>query len=116
MVVKPLDGNHGRGVSINLKTEEQVRTAFEKAYERSSVVIVETFQEGHDYRILVINGKVLAVAQRVPGHVVGDGVHTIAQLVDLVNTDPRRGVGHEKVLTRLEVGLPGRAPAGAGWV
>ncbi|HEX3128235.1 MAG TPA: cyanophycin synthetase [Thermoanaerobaculia bacterium] len=103
VVVKPLDGNHGRGVSINLKTEEQVRAAFGEAYERSSVVIVESFQEGHDYRILVVNGKVFAVSQRVPGHVVGDGVHTIGQLVDIVNSDPRRGVGHEKVLTRLEI-------------
>ncbi len=103
VVVKPLDGNHGRGVSINLKTEEQVRAAFDEAYERSSVVIVESFQEGHDYRILVVNGKVFAVSQRVPGHVVGDGVHSIGQLVDIVNSDPRRGVGHEKVLTRLEI-------------
>jgi cyanophycin synthetase len=103
VVVKPLDGNHGKGVSINLRTAEQVRTAFEQAYEFSSVVIVETFQEGHDYRILVVNGKVLAVAQRVPGHVVGDGRHTIRELVDIVNTDPRRGIGHEKVLTRLEI-------------
>jgi cyanophycin synthetase len=103
VVVKPLDGNHGRGVSINLKTEEQVRAAFDEAYERSSVVIVESFQEGHDYRILVVNGKVFAVSQRVPGHVVGDGTHTIGQLVDIVNSDPRRGVGHEKVLTRLEI-------------
>ncbi|HEX7186385.1 MAG TPA: cyanophycin synthetase [Thermoanaerobaculia bacterium] len=103
VVVKPLDGNHGRGVSINLRTAEQVETAFEQAYERSSTVIVESFQEGHDYRILVVNGKVVAVAQRVPGHVVGDGVHTVAELVDLVNSDPRRGVGHEKVLTRLEL-------------
>ncbi|HUQ16021.1 MAG TPA: cyanophycin synthetase, partial [Gemmatimonadales bacterium] len=102
VVVKPLDGNHGRGVSINLTSEEQVRAAFDEAYERSSVVIVESFLEGHDYRILVVNGKVLAVSQRVPGHVVGDGVHTIGQLVETVNTDPRRGVGHEKVLTRLE--------------
>ncbi len=105
VVVKPLDGNHGRGVSINLTTDEQVRAAFDEASERSSVVIVETFQEGHDHRILVIDGKVLAVAQRVPGHVVGDGVHTIGQLAEIVNTDPRRGVGHEKVLTRLEVDL-----------
>ncbi|HYG64254.1 MAG TPA: cyanophycin synthetase [Thermoanaerobaculia bacterium] len=103
VVVKPLDGNHGRGVSINLRTPEQVRVAFDEAYERSSVVIVETYLEGHDYRILVVNGKVVAVAQRVPGHVVGDGRHTIAELVDLVNGDPRRGVGHEKVLTRLEI-------------
>lgn len=103
VVVKPLDGNHGRGVSINLRTPEAVRTAFEKAYEHSSVVIVETFQEGHDYRILVVNGKVLAVAQRVPGHVVGDGQRTIRELVETVNSDPRRGIGHEKVLTRLEI-------------
>jgi cyanophycin synthetase len=103
VVVKPLDGNHGRGVSINLRDAEQVRAGFEQAYERSSTVIVETYQEGHDYRILVVDGKVIAVSQRVPGHVVGDGTHTIAELVDLVNTDPRRGVGHEKVLTRLEL-------------
>ncbi|HVG09731.1 MAG TPA: cyanophycin synthetase [Thermoanaerobaculia bacterium] len=102
VVVKPLDGNHGRGVSINLTSEEQVRAAFDEACERSSVVIVESFLEGHDYRILVVNGKVLAVSQRVPGHVLGDGVHTIGQLIETVNTDPRRGVGHEKVLTRLE--------------
>lgn len=103
VVVKPLDGNHGKGVSINLRDAEQVRTAFEQAYEYSSVVIVETFQEGHDYRILVVHGKVLAVAQRVPGHVVGDGEHSIAELIEAVNNDPRRGIGHEKVLTRLEL-------------
>ena len=103
VVVKPLDGNHGRGVSINLRDAEQVRVGFENAYERASTVIVETYQEGHDYRILVVDGKVIAVSQRVPGHVVGDGTHTIVELVDLVNADPRRGVGHEKVLTRLEL-------------
>jgi cyanophycin synthetase len=103
VVVKPLDGNHGKGVAINLTNAEQVRAGFEKAYEYSSVVIVETFQEGNDYRILVIDGKVRAVAQRVPGHVVGDGRSTIAELVEIVNQDPRRGIGHEKVLTRLEL-------------
>ncbi|HEY4589293.1 MAG TPA: acetate--CoA ligase family protein, partial [Thermoanaerobaculia bacterium] len=103
VVVKPLDGNHGKGVSINLTTPEQVRTAFEQAYEYSSVVIVETFQEGNDYRILVVDGKVVAAAQRVPGHVVGDGKHTLAELVEIVNQDPRRGIGHEKVLTRLDL-------------
>ncbi len=103
VVVKPLDGNHGRGVSINLTDPEQVRVAYDKAYERSSSVIVETFQTGNDYRILVVNGKVVAVAERVPGHVVGDGVHTVGELVEIVNSDPRRGVGHEKVLTRLEI-------------
>jgi cyanophycin synthetase len=102
VVVKPLDGNHGKGVAINLMDAEQVRVAFEKAYEYSSVVIVESFQEGHDYRILVVNGKVLAVAQRVPGHVVGDGQRSVAELIEAVNSDPRRGIGHEKVLTRLE--------------
>ncbi len=105
VVVKPLDGNHGKGVSINLTTPEQVTTAFETAYEFSSVVIVETFQPGHDYRILVINGKVVAAAQRVPGHVTGDGTHTVAELVEITNQDPRRGIGHEKVLTRLELDL-----------
>jgi cyanophycin synthetase len=103
VVVKPLDGNHGKGVSIGLRTAEQVRTAFDKAADYSSTVIVETFQEGNDYRLLVVNGRLLAVAQRLPGHVVGDGRHTLAELVEIVNQDPRRGVGHEKVLTRLEL-------------
>ncbi len=103
VVVKPLDGNHGRGVSINLTTAEQVETAFGKAEESSGTVIVETFQPGNDYRILVVAGKVLAVAERVPGHVVGDGTLSVEQLIEQVNSDPRRGVGHEKVLTRLEV-------------
>jgi cyanophycin synthetase len=103
VVVKPLDGNHGRAVSINLTDDEQVRVAFEAAYERSSTVIVETFQPGNDYRILVVNGKVIAVSQRVPGHVVGNGRSTLAELVEEVNRDPRRGLGHEKVLTRLEI-------------
>jgi cyanophycin synthetase len=103
VVVKPLDANHGRGVSIDLQSADAVRAAFEKAQEHSSTVIVETFIPGFDHRILVIGGKVIAVAKRVPGHVVGDGERTIAQLVDLVNQDPRRGIGHEKVLTRIEL-------------
>ena len=103
VVVKPLDANHGNGVAINLKTAEQVRAAQEKAREAGSGVIVEAFLQGNDYRILVVSGKVVAAAQRVPGHVVGDGKHTIAELVEIVNRDPRRGVGHEKVLTRLVV-------------
>ncbi|HVT58273.1 MAG TPA: cyanophycin synthetase [Thermoanaerobaculia bacterium] len=103
VVVKPLDGNHGKGVGINLKAPAQVRAAFAAAAYYSSTVIVETFQEGNDYRILVVGGRVVAVAHRVPGHVVGDGVHTLVELVEIVNQDPRRGVGHEKVLTRLEL-------------
>ncbi|MES1240857.1 MAG: cyanophycin synthetase [Acidobacteriota bacterium] len=103
VVVKPLDGNHGRGVAIDLKTPEEVRAAFESAREHSGQVIVEARQTGHDYRILAVAGKVVAVAERVPGHVLGDGRRTVAELVDRVNADPRRGVGHEKVLTRLEI-------------
>ncbi|HSK75946.1 MAG TPA: cyanophycin synthetase, partial [Thermoanaerobaculia bacterium] len=103
VVVKPLDGQHGNAVAIDLKTSEQVRTAFDKARELSSRVIVEACQAGHDYRILVVDGRVVAVARRVPGHVVGDGRHTVAELIETVNRDPRRGVGHEKVLTRLVV-------------
>ncbi|MGI9202283.1 MAG: cyanophycin synthetase [Woeseiaceae bacterium] len=102
VVLKPLSGNHGRGVSINLKSQSEVETAFEKAAEHGRTVIVESFLEGFDHRLLVVNGELVAAAKRVPGHVVGDGKHTIEQLVDIVNEDPRRGVGHEKVLTRLE--------------
>jgi cyanophycin synthetase len=102
VVVKPLAGNHGRGVSINLKTPDEVSVAFDKAREHGRSVIVEGYLEGYDHRLLVVNGKLVAAAKRMPGHVVGDGKHNIEQLVDMVNEDPRRGVGHEKVLTRLE--------------
>jgi len=102
VVTKPLDGNHGRGVAINLRTDEEVETGFEKASEHGRTIIVESFIEGFDHRILIVDGQLVAAAKRVPGHVVGDGKHTIEQLVDTVNEDPRRGVGHEKVLTRLE--------------
>jgi len=102
VVIKPLNANHGRGVSINLTTPEQVEEAFDKAREHSRSVLVESFLLGFDHRMLVINGELIAVAKRMPGHVVGDGEHTVEQLVDIINSDPRRGVGHEKVLTRLE--------------
>lgn len=102
VVVKPLSGNHGRGVSINLNSATEVEVAFEKAREHGRNVIVESYLEGYDHRLLVVNGKLIAAAKRMPGHVVGDGTHTISALVDIVNRDPRRGVGHEKVLTRLE--------------
>jgi len=101
VVVKPYNANHGRGISIRLTGSDQVAEAFEIAREHSRSVIVESFITGEDHRMLVINGQLVAVAMRLPGHVVGDGVHTIEQLVDDVNRDPRRGVGHEKVLTRL---------------
>ncbi|MCW8871508.1 MAG: cyanophycin synthetase [Xanthomonadales bacterium] len=105
VVVKPLDANHGRGVSINLVDNEQVATAFAKALEsaRGRSVLVESYVEGMDHRMLVVNDELVAVAKRVPGHVVGDGKLSIAELIDIVNQDPRRGIGHEKVLTRLEL-------------
>ena len=102
VVLKPLSGNHGRGVSINLKTPDDIKAAFDKAREHGRNVIVESYLEGYDHRLLVVNGKLVAAAKRMPGHVVGDGKSTVEQLVDTVNEDPRRGVGHEKVLTRLE--------------
>ncbi len=102
VVIKPLDANHGRGVSINLRTPEEIEVAFEKAREHGRTVLVEAFLEGFDHRLLVVNGQLVAAAKRVPGHVIGDGQHSIEELVDIVNQDPRRGVGHEKVLTRLE--------------
>jgi cyanophycin synthetase len=105
VVVKPLDANHGRGVSINLVSGDQVQQAFQVALDnaRGRNVLVESFIEGMDHRMLVVNSDLVAVAKRVPGHVVGDGTHSIAELVDIVNQDPRRGIGHEKVLTRLEL-------------
>ena len=103
LVVKPLDVSHGRGVSLNLNTLDEVRQAFEVAHAYTNSVLVETFLTGKDYRVLVINNKVVAVAERVPAHVVGDGEHTIAELVDKVNSDPRRGFGHEKVLTKIKI-------------
>jgi cyanophycin synthetase len=103
VVLKPYNGNHGRGVSINLHTNDEIREAFARAQEHSRSVIVETFISGHDHRMVVINGELVAVSKREPGHVVGDGVHTIEQLVAVVNSDPRRGIGHEKVLTRIEL-------------
>ena len=105
VVLKPLDGNHGRGVCINLTTPEEVAEAFATAASesRAKSVIVETYLTGKDYRILVVNNEVVAVAERVPAHVVGDGEHTIQELIDITNSDPRRGVGHEKILTRIHI-------------
>ena len=103
VVVKPLDANHGRGVSIGMDSDEAVAAAFKQARQHSRGVLVESFLTGFDHRMLVINGALIAASKRVPGHVIGDGVHTIIELIDIVNSDPRRGIGHEKVLTRLEL-------------
>ena len=102
VVVKPLNANHGRGVSTDLNSREEIEVAYDKAKEHSRSVIIESFIVGLDHRMVVINGELVAVAKRMPGHVVGDGKHSVEQLVEIVNQDPRRGVGHEKVLTRLE--------------
>lgn len=105
VVLKPLNANHGRGVSINLTEDNQVETAFAEAREHgtSRAVLIESFITGMDHRMLVVNNELVAVAKRVPGHVVGDGKQTIAELIEEVNSDPRRGIGHEKVLTNLEI-------------
>ena len=105
VVLKPLDANHGRGVSINLNTDEEVEAAFDEAkqHSKSRAILVESFVTGFDHRMLVVNNKLEAVAKRVPGNVVGDGKSTIVELVDIVNEDPRRGIGHAKVLTNLEL-------------
>ena len=105
VVLKPLDGNHGRGVCINLAGEAEVRESYPVAHgeTRSGSVVVESYVPGKDYRILVVNNQVVAVAERVPAHVVGDGERTVQQLIDVTNADPRRGVGHEKILTRITI-------------
>ncbi len=102
LVTKPFDASHGRGISLNLQSEDDVRAGYAVASEYGSV-LVETFLTGRDYRALVINYELVAVAERIPAHVIGDGVHTIQQLIDIVNTDPRRGFGHEKVLTKIKI-------------
>jgi cyanophycin synthetase len=103
VVVKPLNANHGRGVTTDINDEEQLEKAYDKAREHSDGVIVETFLEGLDHRLLVVNGVLVAAAKRVPAHVVGNGRDSVKALVDAVNEDPRRGVGHEKVLTRISL-------------
>jgi cyanophycin synthetase len=103
IVLKPLNGNHGRGISIDVRSMLAAEDAFELAHEVSEDVIVERFHTGRDHRVLVIDGRVIAVAERVPAHVYGDGKSTIAELIEITNKDPRRGDGHDNVLTRIEV-------------
>ncbi len=105
VVIKPLDGNHGRGVCLNLQSDAEVEKAYDiaKGESKRGTIIVESFVTGRDYRCLIVGGKMQAIAERVPAHVVGDGTHTVAELVEVTNADPRRGVGHEKVLTKIKV-------------
>jgi len=103
VVIKPLDGNHGKGATVGIKSLEDAMVAWEKAKEYSRWVIVEKQLIGADYRALVVNNRLIAVAERVPAHVTGDGKQTIQQLIDETNADPRRGYGHENVLTEIDV-------------
>ncbi len=103
LVFKPLDGNHGRGISINIKNREDAVDAYEFAARISRKVIVERYVTGYDFRVLVIDNKMVAAALRDPAHVKGDGTSTVQQLIDIENTDPRRGYGHENVLTLITV-------------
>lgn len=103
LVFKPLDGNHGKGASINVKTVEEAQLAFQHAKKYSRKIIVEKFITGYDFRVLVINHKFIAAALREPAHVTGDGHSSIESLIKRENADPRRGYGHENVLTEISI-------------
>ncbi|MEH6537103.1 MAG: cyanophycin synthetase [Psychroserpens sp.] len=103
LVIKPVDGNHGRGITVDIQNYDDALVAFRHAKEssRSGAIIVEKFITGEDYRLLVINNVLVAGAIRTPAHVIGDGKSTVQELIDKVNSDPRRGFGHENVLTKI---------------
>ena len=103
VVVKPLDGNQGRGVALNLYTREQIATAYEAAFAESDSVLVEQFAEGEDFRVLVIDRQVIAASRRQPAHVHGDGVHTIQELIAEKNRDPRRASDHAAALSKIRI-------------
>jgi len=101
VVVKPRSGNQGKGVAVNIETRDQVMAAYAASAEYSSSVIVEQYVPGHDFRLLVVGGHVVAAARRDPPQVIGDGVHTIRELVEQVNSDPHRSEGHATSLTKI---------------
>lgn len=105
VVIKPLDGNHGRGITIDVENLKEAEDAYDlaSAASKSRSIIVEKYYKGNDHRILVINGKLVAVAERVPAHVVGDGHSTIEELIEKTNQDPNRGDGHDNVLTKISI-------------
>ena len=105
VVIKPLDGNHGRGVGLDIRDDQALLHAYDvaKASARRGGVVVERFVQGADHRLLVVGSRLVAASLRRPAHVVGDGVLTLEQLVERENADPRRGIGHEKVLTRIRL-------------
>lgn len=103
LVTKPVSGNHGRGITVNIQNKEEALKGFKAAKKVSRSVIVEKEIKGEDYRILVINNKMVAAARRDPAHVTGDGKQTVQELIEEVNRDPRRGYGHEKTLTQISI-------------
>lgn len=105
IVIKPLDGNHGRGIAIDVNSREEAETAYDLASEASKTrsVIVERYHRGSDHRVLVINGKLVAVAERIPAHVIGDGKSSIEDLIAITNRDPSRGDGHDNILTKIVI-------------
>ena len=103
VVVKPYNGNQGKGVSLDLRKPEEVEAAFMVAKAFSDKIIVERFVEGNNYRIAVVGDKLIAVALRLAAHVVGNGVNTIKELIEAVNRSPLRGIGHEKPLTQIKI-------------
>lgn len=116
LVIKPIGGNHGRGITVDINNYDDALKAFKAAKEVSRRIIVEKYITGEDYRLLVINNKFIAAAKRTPAHVIGDGKSTVRELVDVVNSDPRRGYGHEKVLTAITINdLTKKIMADAGY-
>lgn len=103
LVIKPINGNQGKGATINITNYADAQAAFRFAQTFSITVIVEKYFEGSDFRILLIDFKVVAAAKRNPAHIVGDGIHSIEQLIDSVNKNPERGVGHSKILTKISI-------------
>lgn len=103
VVIKPLDANHGKGVSVNICNLESAEKAFTYAQTFSSEIIVEKYIEGDDHRMLLINGKLVAAARRIPAHVIGNGKSTVRELIETVNQHPERGEGHESVLTKITI-------------
>ncbi|AFY90657.1 cyanophycin synthetase [Chroococcidiopsis thermalis] len=103
IVIKPLDGNHGRGITLDIQTWEAAEAAYDAAKAVSRSIIVERYYQGRDHRVVVVDGKVVAVAERIPAHVVGDGRSTIEELIEIINQDPDRGDGHDNILTRIQL-------------
>jgi cyanophycin synthetase len=101
IVVKPLDGNQGKGATINISDDDAAVAALEFAKQYSNSVIVEKYIAGFDFRLLVVDNKYVAASKRIPAHVIGDGVQSISELLEMVNMDPRRGDGHGNVLTKI---------------